>query len=40
MSILRAPIWQPPGMATRASPKRPMSGPSTEMEARIFDTSS
>ena len=40
MSILRAPIWQPPGMATRASPKRPMSGPSTEMEARIFETSS
>ena len=40
MSILRAPIWQPPGMATRAWPNRPMSGPSTAMLARIFDTSS
>ncbi len=40
MSILRAPIWQPPGMATRARPKRPMSGPSTDMLARILVTSS
>ena len=40
MSILRAPIWQPPGMATSAWPNRPMSGPSTAMLARIFDTSS
>ncbi len=40
MSILRAPIWQPPGMATRAVPKRPTSGPSTAMLARILDTSS
>ncbi len=40
MSILRAPIWHPPGMATCALPNRPMSGPSTEMLARIFETSS
>ena len=40
MSMGRAPIWQPPGMATRASPNLPMRGPSTEMLARIFDTSS
>lgn len=40
MSILAGADLAAAGMATRASPKRPMSGPSTEMEARIFETSS
>ena len=40
MSILRAPMLQPPGMATTALPKREMSGPRTAVEARIWATSS
>ena len=36
----RAPIAQPPGSETRASPKRASSGPSTRIEARIVLTSS
>ena len=35
-SIGRAPIWQPPGSGTRASPQRASSGPSVSMDARIF----
>ena len=40
MSSLRAPIWQPPGMATRAQPKRAIRGPRMLMEALILATSS
>ena len=39
-SILREPMLQPPGMATRARPNRASSGPSTTIEARICRTSS
>ena len=39
-SILREPMLQPPGMATRARPSRARSGPSTMIEARIRLTSS
>jgi len=38
MSILRAPMLQPPGMATTALPKRETKGPSTAVEARICAT--
>ena len=38
MSILRAPMLQPPGMATTARPKRESRGPSTAVEARIWAT--
>ncbi len=38
MSILREPMLQPPGMATCAWPTRAISGPSTEMDARILAT--
>ncbi len=40
MSILRGPRLQPPGMATRARPKRATSGPMIWMEARILCTRS
>ena len=36
----RAPIAQPPGSDTRASPSRATSGPSTSTEARILRTMS
>ena len=36
----RAPIAQPPGSDTRASPSRATSGPSTRTEARILRTMS
>ena len=36
MSILRAPMLQPPGMATTARPKRESRGPRTAVEARIW----
>ena len=39
MSILRAPMLQPPGMATIALPKRDSSGPRTAVDARIWATS-
>ena len=39
-SIGRAPMAQPPGRETRATPRRAMSGPSVRMEARIVFTSS
>ena len=40
MSILRGPRLQPPGIATRACPKRATSGPMIWMEARMRCTSS
>ena len=36
----RAPMAQPPGSDTRASPQRASSGPSTSIEARMVLTSS
>ncbi|MNY04170.1 hypothetical protein D3C86_1368290 [compost metagenome] len=36
----RAPMPQPPGRETRASPKRATSGPSTRIDARMVFTSS
>jgi hypothetical protein len=39
-SIERTPNLSPPGIDTRARPRRPTSGPSTTMEARICSTSS
>src|SRR6266508_4329923 len=36
----RPPMAQPPGSATRATPVRASSGPSTTTEARMVDTSS
>ena len=38
MSILRAPMLQPPGMATIAFPKRESRGPRTAVDARICAT--
>ena len=40
MSSLRAPMLSPPGIATRASPLRASSGPSTFTDARMRVTSS
>ena len=40
MSSLRLPMLSPPGSATRASPQRASSGPSTLIDARILLTSS
>ena len=40
MSRGRLPMLSPPGIATRASPKRPTSGPSTFTDARMRVTSS
>jgi len=40
MSSLRLPMLSPPGIATRASPHRASSGPSTLIDARILLTSS
>ncbi len=40
MSSLRLPMLSPPGIATRASPQRASSGPSTLIDARIRVTSS
>ncbi len=40
MSTLRLPMRSPPGSATRASPQRASSGPSTLNDARIRATSS
>ena len=40
MSSLRLPMLSPPGSATRASPQRASSGPSTLIDARIRLTSS
>ena len=39
-SIFREPMLHPPGMATRARPKRASSGPRTTIDARIRRTSS
>ena len=36
----REPIWSPPGMATSAAPQRAISGPSTQIEARMRRTRS
>ena len=38
MSMLRAPMLQPPGMATMARPNRESRGPRTAVEARICAT--
>ena len=38
MSILREPMLQPPGIATRAWPRRATSGPRTAIDARICAT--
>ena len=38
MLILRLPMLSPPGIATRASPQRASSGPSTLIDARMRET--
>ena len=38
MLILRLPMLSPPGIATRASPQRARSGPSTLIDARMRET--
>ncbi len=40
MSSGREPIASPPGSATSAAPQRAMSGPSTQIEARMRRTRS